>query len=77
MKSDSLLDKYAVTKVELISPEEDVDKPCGAPALLLAPPPMTLAPVDAVARPSWALLVEDETKELLEAVGEPGNPDVT
>ena len=25
---------------------------------------MTLAPVDAVARPSWALLVEDETKEL-------------
>ena len=57
--------------------EVDGGKPCGAPALLLAPPPMMLTPVDPVARPSWALLVEDETKELLEAVGEPGNPDVT
>ena len=70
MKSDSLLDKYAVTKVGLNSTVVDVDKPCGAL-------PMTLAPVDAVVRPSWALLVEDETKALLDAVGEPGNPDVT
>ena len=64
-------------EVELNRADVEVDKPCGSPALLLAPPPMMLTPVDPVARPSWALLVEDETKELLEAVGEPGNPDVT